>query len=176
MNLSKPCDIERDGCQRDRPTPESCPRASNALTGTSSWDVHFRNANEFVGTSAGSIVAAHLAKGIEPRAPQEPVHGAQADVTDRDVLMARIDRAIPEWVTALYPITGRATAASTTVGALARGAVLTGLPTGTRSLGSLSQTYLAVLGSRFELRRDHQGGRGSRPQSGKAATRHRSRR
>ena len=27
------------------------------------WGVEFREANEFVGTSAGSIVAAHLAKG-----------------------------------------------------------------------------------------------------------------
>jgi hypothetical protein len=35
MNLSNPFDIESDGCQRDRPTAESCPRASNARTGTS---------------------------------------------------------------------------------------------------------------------------------------------
>jgi NTE family protein len=117
-----------------------------------SWGVDFRNANEFVGTSAGSIVAAHLAAGIEPRTPQEPVHRAQGDVTHRDVITARIDRAIREGVTTIYPITGRITATSATVGALARGALLTGLPTGTRSLESLSQTYLAVLGSRFDPR------------------------
>jgi len=114
--------------------------------------VDFREANQFVGTSAGSIVAAHLANGIEPRVPQEPVYGAQADVTDRDILIAGVDLALQAWVTALYPITGRATAASATVGALARAALLAGLPTGRRSLEKLSEVYLAALGSRFDPR------------------------
>ena len=96
--------------------------------------VDFRGANQFVGTSAGSIVAAHLANGIEPRVPQEPVHGARADMKDRDILIVGVDRARQAWVTALDPITGRATAATATVGALARAALLAGLPTGTRSL------------------------------------------
>jgi NTE family protein len=112
------------------------------------WGVDFREAKEFVGTSAGSIVAAHLAKGIEPRVPQEPVHGAQADVADRHILIAGVDRALQAWVTALYPITGRATAAS----ALARAALLAGLPAGTRSMEDLSEQYVAVLGSRFDPR------------------------
>ncbi len=86
--------------------------------------IDFREANEFVGTSAGSIVAAHLANGIEPRVPQQSDALAQSDVTDRDIPMAGIDRAFREWVTALYPITRRATAASGTVGALARAALL----------------------------------------------------
>jgi NTE family protein len=114
--------------------------------------VDFREANQFVGTSAGSIVAAHLANGIEPRVPQEPVHRAQADVMDRGILIAGVVRALQAWVTALYPITGRATAASATVGALARAALLAGLPTGTRSLQNLSEEYLAALGSRFDPR------------------------
>ena len=96
------------------------------------WGVDFRKANEFVGTSDGSIVAAHLAKGIEPRVPQEPVRAAQADVTDREILAARVERTVREWVTALYPITGLATAASAPAGAVARAAFLASLPTGTR--------------------------------------------
>ena len=55
--------------------------------------IDFREANEFVGTSAGSIVAAHLANGIEPRVPQQSDELAQSDVTDRDIPMAGIDRA-----------------------------------------------------------------------------------
>jgi NTE family protein len=113
------------------------------------WGVDFRKANEFVGTSAGSIVAAHLAKGIEPRVPQEPVRAAQADATDRDILMAGVEHAFQEWVTALYPITRRATTASATAGALARAALLAGLPAGTRSMEDLRKKYFAVLGSRF---------------------------
>lgn len=63
------------------------------------WDIHCRNGNEFVDTSAGVIVAAQLATGIGHRAAsaQEPVRRAQADVTVRDLLMARFDRAIQEW-------------------------------------------------------------------------------
>jgi NTE family protein len=110
--------------------------------------VDFREANEFVGTSAGSIVAAHLANGIEPRVPQQSDALAQLDVTDRDIPMARIDRAFREWVTALYPITRRATAASGTVGALARAALLIGLPAGVRSMEELRNGYAATLGSR----------------------------
>jgi NTE family protein len=116
------------------------------------WGVDFREAKEFVGTSAGSIVAAHLAKGIEPRVPQEPVPAAQADVADRDIYMAGVERSFQEWVTALYPITRRATTASATVGALARAALLAGLPAGTRSMEDLSEQYAAVLGSRFDPR------------------------
>jgi NTE family protein len=61
------------------------------------WGVDFRDANEFVGTSAGAIVAAHLAKGIEPRVPQEPVRAALTDVTDRDKLMAAAERTFRSW-------------------------------------------------------------------------------
>jgi NTE family protein len=116
------------------------------------WGVDFREAKEFVGTSAGSIVAAHLAKGIEPRVPQEPVRAAQVDVADRDIYMAGVERSFQEWVTALYPITRRATTASATVGALARAALLAGLPADTRSMEDLSEQYVAVLGSRFDPR------------------------
>jgi NTE family protein len=114
------------------------------------WGVDFREAKEFVGTSAGSIVAAHLAKGIEPRAPQEPV--AQADVTDRDTRMAGVERTFQEWATAVYPITRPAVEASATPGALARAALLAGLPTGTRSMEDLREKYVAILGSRFDPR------------------------
>ena len=116
------------------------------------WGVDFRTANEFIGTSAGSIVAAHLAKGIEPRLPQEPVHRAQPGVTDRDILMAGLERTFRDLVTAFYPITGRATAAGASVGALARAALLAGLPIGTQSLESRSEKYRATLGSRFDPR------------------------
>src|SRR5258707_7556080 len=81
------------------------------------YGIDFREAKEFVGTSAGSIVAAHLSNGIEPRVPQQSDELAQADVTDRDSPTAKIDRAFREWVTAVYPITRRATAAAGTVGA-----------------------------------------------------------
>jgi NTE family protein len=114
------------------------------------WGVDFREAKEFVGTSAGSIVAAHLAKGIEPRVPQEAV--AQADVTDRDTRMAGVERTFQEWATAVYPIMRPAVEASATPGALARAALLAGLPTGTRSMEDLREKYVAVLGSRFDPR------------------------
>ena len=84
--------------------------------------------------------------------PQQSDALAQLDVTDRDIPMARIDRAFREWVTALYPITRRATAASGTVGALARAALLSGLPAGVRSMEELRNGYAATLGSRFDPR------------------------
>ena len=114
--------------------------------------IDFREAKEFVGTSAGSIVAAHLSNGIEPRVPQQSDELAQADLTDRDSPTAKIDRAFREWVTAVYPITRRATAAAGTVGALARAAILIGLPRGVRSMEELRNGYAAVLGSRFDPR------------------------
>jgi NTE family protein len=114
--------------------------------------IDFRDANEFVGTSAGSIVAAHLANGIEPRVPQQSDELTQADATDPDVPMAKFDRAFRAWVNALYPITRRATAAGETAGALARAALLLGLPSGGRSMEELRNGYAAVLGSRFDPR------------------------
>src|SRR5271166_810344 len=54
----------------------------------SAWGVDFREAREFVGTSAGSIVAAHLAKGIEPRVPPGPVRAAPTDATAHDIFNA----------------------------------------------------------------------------------------
>src|SRR6185295_16126838 len=63
-----------------------------------------------------------------------------------------IDRAFREWVSELYPITRRATAASGTVGALARAALLVGLPAGVRSMEELRNGYAAILGSRFDPR------------------------
>jgi NTE family protein len=116
------------------------------------WDVDFRQANEFVGTSAGSIVAAHLAKGIEPRVPLVPVRAGSTDATARDIFNAGMQHGFQGWASALYPITRRATTASATVGALARAALLAGLPAGTRSMEDLSEKYTAVLGLRFEPR------------------------
>jgi NTE family protein len=114
--------------------------------------IDFRDANAFVGTSAGSIVAAHLANGIEPRVPQQADELTQADATDPDVPMAKFDRAFRAWVNVFYPITQRATAGGGTVGALARAALLLGLPSGGRSMEELRNGYAAVLGSRFDPR------------------------
>jgi NTE family protein len=118
----------------------------------SAWGVDFREAKEFVGTSAGSIVAAHLAKGIEPRVPPGPVRAAPTDATARDIFNAGVQRGFQGWASAVYPITRRATTAGATVGALARAALLAGLPAGTRSMEDLSEKYAAVLGLRFDPR------------------------
>jgi NTE family protein len=115
------------------------------------WGVDFREAKEFVGTSAGSIVAAHLANGIEPRLPHEPV--AQGNTTDRGTRTAGVERTFQEWATALYPVMRPAvTVASAAPGALARAAFLAGMPTGIRSLEKLSEKYAAALGSQFDPR------------------------
>jgi NTE family protein len=116
------------------------------------WGVDFRQANEFVGTSAGSIVAAHLANGIKPRVPREPARGAPADVTERDSLLTGSKHFFQDWMSSLWPITRGVTVGSATLGAAARAALLAGLPTGTRSLDKLTETYAEVLGSRFDPR------------------------
>jgi NTE family protein len=114
--------------------------------------VDFREAAMFVGTSAGSIVVAHLAAGIAPGAPRESACAARPAVTTRGTLRAAVGRAGQRSLSRLDPIAGLAITASAPAGALLRAALLASMPTGTHSMADMRDAYAAVLGSRFDQR------------------------
>src|SRR5271163_1891695 len=114
--------------------------------------IDFSDATTFVGTSAGSIVAAHLAAGVELPTPQEQRRAALTLATPRSTLRTLVERAGQRSLTAIYPIAGAAIAASAPAGALVRAALLASIWTGTRSMADLRDGYLATLGSRFDER------------------------
>jgi NTE family protein len=112
--------------------------------------VDFRKSEAFVGTSAGSIVAAHLAAGAEPQRPRNPGGGGQP--ADRpSVLQAGMARAGRLSMSAFSPFAGRTLSVATPGGALARAAILGRLPGGEIPLDDL-HARIAALGSRFEGR------------------------
>ena len=115
--------------------------------------VDFRRAGQFIGTSAGSIVAAELAAGRSPRDPvgsglpaeEEGPRGAPGAVR------AAIERANRLSAGVLWPFAATALAAAAPGGALARAALLRGLPAGTIALDDL-RARIAALGARFDGR------------------------
>jgi NTE family protein len=113
--------------------------------------VDFREANLFVGTSAGSFVAAYLAAGIEPRAPHESTRTPRESPIARNRLRVATARTGQDWLTAAYPVVGRAVTAGAGVAALARAALLARAPAGTRSLAEL-HADVASWGHRFNPR------------------------
>lgn len=115
-----------------------------------SGGVDFRTAEYFVGTSAGSIVAASLAAGRQPRGPESfSAHQAEpaASKSGRTALrtLARGAAAVGA------PIAPLALAAGAPGGALARRALLSRVPAGKRSLRRLREE-VDGWGARFDGR------------------------
>ena len=92
-------------------------------------DVDFRRCEHFVGTSAGSIVAARLAAGREPRLPDEQARELEDALATRGRLataaLALAGRGLSAAAAPLAPLTLRAGAP---LGALLRSAVLARAP------------------------------------------------
>ena len=65
----------------------------------------------FVGTSAGAFVAAYLASGVQPRIPHESTGIARVHTMAPNTLRAATARADQDWLTAVYPVLGRAVTA-----------------------------------------------------------------
>jgi NTE family protein len=107
--------------------------------------VDFRDCETFVGTSAGSIVAASLAAGREPRAPDRTHQAEEPEPTGRSAVATAARMA----AAATAPLAE--TAMATGAGALARRQVLKRLPAGRRSLRQLRQE-VDSWGSRFDGR------------------------
>jgi NTE family protein len=116
--------------------------------------LQLRRAESFVGTSAGSIVAARLAAGGHLRRPSEPPPTSAAG--DRSVRAARgvrgAARGAARWGwAATAPLAPLALAASAPGGALVRSALLSRAPARGRSLGRL-RAEVARRGVRFDGR------------------------
>src|SRR3954469_20340505 len=118
---------------------------------TASTGMDFRRCDYFVGTSAGSIVAASLAAGREPRAPtgrhvqhQEAPEGGGR----RGPLRGTVARGMGTLAT---PFAGPALAVTAPGGALARRAIFSRVPAGRRSLRQLREE-VDRWGARFDGR------------------------
>lgn len=99
----------------------------------------FRRVESFVGTSAGSIVAASLVAGRRPQRPGDArsngrAAGGDAAPPDSDGVLASLARLA--WAVSA-PFAPTALALGAPGGALARAAVLSRIPAGERSLGRL---------------------------------------
>jgi NTE family protein len=105
-----------------------------------------RDCNRFLGTSAGSIVAASLAAGMDP-AGRLGLSGLSTSVHDSALRAARSRGALADALTAAAGLTATAAApfaslalgASGPGGALLRRAMLRRMPRGERSLGMLAE-------------------------------------
>lgn len=122
-------------------------------------DLDFRDVEAFVGTSAGSIVAASLAAGRSPRrphdgdvpSPEEEAFGAAGAGRGRTVV-GQAARTAARWGGAVWaPAVPLALRAGAPGGALARRAVLSRVPAGRRSLHDLREE-VARWGGRFDGR------------------------
>jgi NTE family protein len=126
--------------------------------------VDFRACDGFVGTSAGSIVSAHLAAGRRPRTPEFPAGDLPDEPPD---LNEDQDRALAGMLiggarrtldgvgraaaTALQPFAATALMAAAPGGALSRAALLSRLPRETQRLDQL-HANITGLGVRFDGR------------------------
>ena len=106
----------------------------------------FRRAKQLIGTSAGSIVAARLAGGEDPRRGEERVHWDGEMEPDRrpGALRAAFERASRVSLDAFSPLAAPALAAATPGGALARAAVLARVPAGRIELHDLRSRVQAL--------------------------------
>jgi NTE family protein len=113
----------------------------------------FRRAKQLIGTSAGSIVAARLAGGEDPRRGEERVRwdGEVAPEERRGALRTALERASRASLGAFSPLAAPALAAATPGGALARAAVLARVPAGRIELREL-RARVDQLGPRFDGR------------------------
>jgi len=115
--------------------------------------VDFRAVESFVGTSAGSIVAAALAAGTSPRRPGAAPAGNGADEPSARPGPARAAlREAARWGWALSaPLAGPAAALGAPGGALARAALLARAPSAGRRLDGLHR-HVERSGVRFDGR------------------------
>jgi NTE family protein len=99
----------------------------------------FRQAKQLIGTSAGSIVAARLTAGEDPRRAEERAHwDGQAEPERRPgTLRAAVERASRVSLGAFSPLAAPALTAATPGGALARAALLARVPSGRIELDEL---------------------------------------
>ena len=113
----------------------------------------FRRARQLIGTSAGSIVAARLAGGEDPRRGEERVHwdGEMEPERRPGALRAAVERASRISLGAFSPLAAPALAAATPGGALARAAVLARVPAGRIELRDL-RSRLQALGASWDGR------------------------
>ena len=118
--------------------------------------VDFRRVESFVGTSAGSIVAARLAAGLSPRRPEdgdadadEP--GEPAAPPPRSAVSAAGRLVLRAAWGVSAPLATAALAAGVPAGALTRSLLLARVPTGRGSLAGLSQV-VARHGAQFDGR------------------------
>jgi NTE family protein len=118
--------------------------------------IDFRSCEYFVGTSAGSIVAAHLAAGQRPRRP--PSSGTRArhspaqDAGPGTAGMARAAARAGEWALAIAStFAPLALGMAAPGGAVVRGALLRRLPSPPGKLDSL-RNHIDSLGARFDGR------------------------
>jgi len=126
--------------------------------------IDFRACDCFVGTSAGSIISAHLAAGRRPRRPSFPPGDVPDDPPELDdpegralagVLIGGARRSLQGAgrlaETALAPLARTALMAAAPGGALTRAALLSRLPRPTQRLDQL-HANIAGLGARFDGR------------------------
>ena len=113
----------------------------------------FRRAKQLIGTSAGSIVAARLAGGEDPRRREERVRwDGEAEPNRRPgPLRAALERASRLSLGAFSPLAAPALSAASPGGALARAALLARVPSGRIELNDL-RSRVAALGPRFDGR------------------------
>jgi NTE family protein len=113
----------------------------------------FRRAKQLIGTSAGSIVAARLAGGEDPRRGEERVRWDSEVEPERrpGALRAALERASRISLGVFSPLAAPALGAATPGGALARAAVLARVPPGRIELRDL-RSRVDALGPRFDGR------------------------
>src|SRR3954447_15915048 len=103
-----------------------------------------RGCEGFLGTSAGSIVAAVLAAGIDPRSrlgelPEQPPVSASELAGDPSAFARALELGLAGGGTAAAPMAVVGLRATERAGALLRRAALSRVPAGSRSLGRLGQ-------------------------------------
>jgi NTE family protein len=113
----------------------------------------FRRAKQLVGTSAGSIVAARLAGGEDPRRGEERVRWDGEVEPERrpGAVRAALERASRISLGAVSPLAAPALAAASPGGALARAAVLARVPAGRIELREL-RSRVEALAPEFDGR------------------------
>jgi NTE family protein len=124
------------------------------LSDASGFDV--RDCESFVGTSAGSIVAAVLVAGIEPRArlgqlPEQPPIRAGATPLGTGLPGRALQIALGAGRTAAAPVAALGLRSTEIAGALMRRAALSRVPAGRRSLAGLG-SELEQAGARWDGR------------------------
>ena len=113
----------------------------------------FRRAKQLIGTSAGSIAAARLAGGEDPRRGEDRLtwDGEAAPERRPGALRAAIERATRISMGAFSPLAAPALSAATPGGALARAALLARVPAGRIELRDL-RSRVDALGPKFDGR------------------------